>query len=549
MRSRGNKEKAAKVLGPEVLNVKPFKAWVDKSDTTSFASEQRELRNTWPTGLKFQLLVLAVIFLGFATRYYVIWEPAETVFDEVHFGGFTVSYVTGEYFFDIHPPLGKLFLTAMARFIDYDYSYDQFKEIGQTYPDDKYIYLRCMAAFWGSWLPLLTLLIMKEMKCSFQAGILATAFIMFDGVIVVTSRLILTDSCLWFFGALAIYACLRFWRVQDSGATMASPSWWLNCAFAGVAMGGVVSVKWTGLGMVGMLGIIQIIRAANPLLILIRGSVAQSVDDTDSDDEDDNQKPSADVVITPPPAVLRKQLVTALVGGIFMIAVIFVVYTTTFVLHFQILDRSGPGDVWHDSRFLASLKGTGHTLQPGQSPYTMSEKIIELHKKMFEANSGVEGTHSYGSMWYEWPMMKVGMSYWVKHFPDNLKREVFLGGNLVAYAATTTAVAVLLLYVLSLVHVDDGYSPRQQYYGSTAAWLLFGYILNWLPYITISRVCFIYHYVPSFYLAVLLAGLLLDKYFRHNFDKTAVASVLVFAAAAYWGHQHAYYYGNVDLVQ
>ena len=44
----------------------------------------------------------------------------QVVFDEYHFGKFVNGYITGEYFFDIHPPLGKLLLCLVAWMGGYD---------------------------------------------------------------------------------------------------------------------------------------------------------------------------------------------------------------------------------------------------------------------------------------------------------------------------------------------------------------------------------------------------------------------------------------------
>jgi dolichyl-phosphate-mannose-protein mannosyltransferase len=54
--------------------------------------------------------VLILTCLSFLTRFYRLAEPPAVVFDEVHFGKFVTWYFTGEYYFDIHPPLGKLIL-------------------------------------------------------------------------------------------------------------------------------------------------------------------------------------------------------------------------------------------------------------------------------------------------------------------------------------------------------------------------------------------------------------------------------------------------------
>lgn len=40
--------------------------------------------------------------------------------------------------------------------------------------------------------------------------------------------------------------------------------------------------------------------------------------------------------------------------------------------------------------------------------------------------------------------------------------------------------------------------------------LLLGYLANWLPFVLVDRVAFVYHFLPSLFHALLLAGLLLD---------------------------------------
>jgi len=173
-------------------------------------------------------------------------------------------------------------------------------------------------------------------------------------------------------------------------------------------------------------------------------------------------------------------------------------------------------------------------------------------KKCFFANANLKSEHQYGSYWYQWPWMEKGMSYWSKNTPDGRSyQQIFLGGNFFVFGITTPAVICYLAYVLSCMNQDDSFSKRQIFYGISSMWMILGFILNWLPYMKISRVCFLYHYVPSLYFGVLLASLMLDKYVRDNLMKLLLVSGILLLSIAYFiWQQYAviYVYTDSELI-
>lgn len=97
----------------------------------------------------------------------MIHFPAEVVFDEVHFGKFASYYLRGEYYFDVHPPLGKLLIAAVGYLVGYD-GHFLFDSIGDSYVDNQvpYVAFRLWSCICGTMVVPFSLLIMKEMGVS-----------------------------------------------------------------------------------------------------------------------------------------------------------------------------------------------------------------------------------------------------------------------------------------------------------------------------------------------------------------------------------------------
>ena len=118
-------------------------------------------------------------------------------------------------------------------------------------------------------------------------------------------------------------------------------------------------------------------------------------------------------------------------------------------------------------------------------------KFLQLNTEMYRSNQRLTATHPYGSPWYSWPFMSRSIFYWVSG-----DSRIYLLGNPVIWWASTLAVLMSL-----------GYIPRHR----TIKLLLGGYFLNLLPFIGISRVMFLYHYLTSLVFAILILVYLIEK--------------------------------------
>jgi len=310
---------------------------------------------------------LIFLCLGIFTRFAFLDNPKEVVFDEFHFFHFVSEYEEGKYFFDIHPPLGKLLLWANAQM----YGLNEFKKeteknsekievltkeqkelkqtilslqsnnnsidekkislltkqyeqgekdittlkdnlkikIGKEYSDTLNISgIRSLPAFFGAALVALMFYFAYFLTSSYAISTLIGTITLFSPAFLVESQYVLMDSLLMFFIVFGALFSFKYYK---------NPSWthWIIVMLSSAI---VLSIKWTGATLTGIAGIIW-------LIIIFQSKIS-----------------------------FGKWIAQFFAFWVFVPAF----YMTTFALHFALLPDSGTGDVFHTPEFRKNLKNS-----------------------------------------------------------------------------------------------------------------------------------------------------------------------------------------------
>ncbi|KAK1809003.1 Dolichyl-phosphate-mannose--protein mannosyltransferase 4 [Friedmanniomyces endolithicus] len=295
-------------------------------------------------------LALAVItVLAFVTRFWGISHPNQVVFDEVHFGKFASYYLQRTYFFDVHPPFGKLLFALAGWLVGYDGSF-LFENIGDSYVTNKvpYVAYRSMPALMGALTVSVVFWIMWESGYSLPACIVAAAIVLFDNAHIGQTRLILLDATLVLFMALSVLSYIRFYKLRHEPFTR---KWWKWLLLTGINMSSVISTKYVGAFTFFSIGVPVAIDLWD-LLDINRKQGPLSLPD------------------------FGKHLAARIIG---LIVVPFMMYLFWFQVHFAILSRSGPGDDFMTPEFQETLSDNLMTQQAVGIDYF--DNIAMRHKE------------------------------------------------------------------------------------------------------------------------------------------------------------------------
>ncbi|KAK7492364.1 hypothetical protein BaRGS_00016461 [Batillaria attramentaria] len=295
----------------------------EKTEDAETNSESDKRCDTTQTedGRSYYLCLCLFTLLSLYTRLYNIEVPAHICWDETHFGKMGSWYINRTFFFDVHPPLGKMLIGLAGYLTGYDGSFP-FAKPGDEYGDTNYVGMRIFCAVLGAALVPMCFQIVWLLTQSLVAAIFAASFVLFDTGTNTLTRYILLDPILMFFIVASTLCNLKFLSMHDRAFTF---RWWFWMTATGVSLAGALGVKFVGLFIILFVGL-QTAWDLNRLLSNL----------------------------TLPFGTVVRHLVAR---AICLIAVPAVCYLCFFYVHFKVLNHTGNGDGFFSSAFQSQLIG------------------------------------------------------------------------------------------------------------------------------------------------------------------------------------------------
>lgn len=425
--------------------------------------------------LKRNYLFIILAILAITIHMAFLSYPSQTIFDEVYFGRYASLYFSHQYYFDIHPPLGKLIIAGWSKLMGYNPVFD-FDKIGEKANPQLFFTLRFLPAFFGALFVLLfsyfSYLVSRSKKVALIAGFL----ILFDNAFLVQSRIIAIDIFLLFFEILSLCFFFLYQRQKSF-----SRKWLIFLSLTAISFGLAISIKWTGLATFGIMAGILLVKPLSQKLNKYLNPSSKNHD-------------------------VKKLFKEAIAGITVLLSLGFLIYLIPFKIHFNLLTKSGTGDAFMSVAFQEELK---YGSQNTPRPLNFWQKFTELNAKMYSASAGLAATHPFSSKWYNWPLDNKPIYYWYQgktgEIPGKVAKIYFLGNPIIWWLVLGS----VFITIAKLLFKKERNDVKPIFYI-----LLFAYLANLLPFIPIKRVSFLYHYMPSVMFGILLLSFYLVEIWR-----------------------------------
>jgi dolichyl-phosphate-mannose--protein O-mannosyl transferase len=146
--------------------------------------------------------------------------------------------------------------------------------------------------------------------------------------------------------------------------------------------------------------------------------------------------------------------------------------------------------------------------------------VINLQFGMYQYHSTLVATHPFSSQWWSWPLMVKPLFLFVSSLPNSINSVIVLLGN---PAVWWVGFAFIILAVERALRGKD----------LAAIFITVVFFFQWIPYVFISRLTFIYHFYVSVPFLCLASAYFINRYWRYKWGKVATIAFFVSVVAMF----------------
>jgi len=398
-------------------------------------------------GVNAKLILALILCFAWVTRVYRLEVPKTYYFDEVYHAFTAEAYsrndpagyewwhtspIQGTAYEWLHPPISKLLMgLSIHTFGNISYAW--------RLPSAIFGILVIAAIYW------LTVSLTQKR----EIGLLAAFLGSLDGLLLTQSRIAMNDIFVTFFVLMALAYYWKWWLQSIPGsAAGATRSWDLSLWLSGVFTGLAVSTKWSGVFVVGIVGLWEIMMAGFGIGKLI----------------------SDRKLITKPQKIIES-LKQTLFRGVMRVVKLLLVFGVLPVVIYV----ASYGQWWLQ----------GHTWK----------QFGELHNQIWWYETNLKATHPYQSKPWQWVLDLKPVWFWVDYTQTG---DI---GNI--YALANPAIAWLGLGAMAWLLIYGVMKKKPE-----LVFVLLSYLAVWGPWTLSPRIMFFYHYTPAIpFLVIALAYL------------------------------------------
>jgi dolichyl-phosphate-mannose-protein mannosyltransferase len=145
--------------------------------------------------------------------------------------------------------------------------------------------------------------------------------------------------------------------------------------------------------------------------------------------------------------------------------------------------------------------------------------VLGLQGAMYNYHATLTATHPFSSPWWSWPLMLKPLWLYVAYLPSNVKSTIVLLGNPAVW--WVGFVSVVSIAVVAITKIVKSAGNRLGKVGLPAIFITVFFFFQWVPYMLISRITFIYHFYLNVPFLCLAAAYFISKYWSSRWMKMA----------------------------